>query len=79
MIPEDIKRAVEAGFPGNEEASVENIHKLAGLLVTAERERCAKIADELRKASTPGSPLFGAGMCNAADHIATAIRAGAPE
>lgn len=50
---------------------------IIGRAILAERERCAKVADGLRKASTPGMPLFGAGMCNAADQIATAIRSGA--
>lgn len=44
--------------------------------IMAERDRCAEVADGLTKARTPGMPLFGAGMCNAADQIAIAIRAG---
>lgn len=38
-------------------------------------EECAKVADGLKQASTPGMPLFGAGMVNAADQISAAIRA----
>jgi len=48
----------------------------AGKAEESMRERAAGLADQLRTVATPGeNALFGQGMANAADQIATAIRA----
>ena len=48
----------------------------AGKAEESMRERAATVADQLRMVATPGeNALFGQGMANAADQIATAIRA----
>lgn len=87
-IPEDVWIAVRAalssaGIPSTEadygNGTVFEVEaEVIARAIMAERERCAKLADALTKASTPGMPLFGAGMCNAADQIAIAIRAVTP-
>lgn len=81
LIPDDVMKAAIDLHLNERKAKgrtlgLTDYSRLIARAILVERERCAKVADGLRKASTPGSPLFGAGMCCAADQIAIAIRGG---
>lgn len=50
------------------------LHDAAELATMAERERCAKIAEDCVLTENFIGPLFGAGFNSASNHIATLIR-----